>query len=81
MNQAIKKWIPKKLHKGALHRQLGVPKSSLIPRELIAAILNTKTGNRLKNPTSVGRRSFTVTKLLKERARFAFEARGFNHHV
>jgi len=81
MKTTINKWIPKKLHKCALHRQLSIPKSSLIPKELIVAILNTKTGNRLKNPTAVGRRSFTVTKLLKERARFAYTAKGFNHHV
>ena len=32
-----KKWIPKNLKKGALHRELGVPTSKKIPAKKLAA--------------------------------------------
>ncbi len=33
----FKKWIPKNLKKGALHRELGIPEDEKIPKKLLLA--------------------------------------------
>lgn len=69
-----KPWISKAgdhKHKGSLHRQLQVPEKERIPKSLLRKIQAAETGDRVRNPTRTGRRSMTVTTLLKRRAAFA----------
>ena len=76
----VNKFIQKAdLREGSLHRQLGIPPKTLIPPELLIAILGTPFGNRLRNPTMVGKRSMTVTPLLWHRAQLAYNMLGFKH--
>jgi hypothetical protein len=59
-----------KLKKGALRKQLGVPKSKKIPKTLIRKITATEIGSEIKNPTEIGKEKIKVTRLLKKRAQF-----------
>lgn len=64
-------WIAdafKKHKEGALHRQLGIPQKTKIPRTLLAKIKRTALGKKIINPTKTGKRRITVTRLLKSRA-------------
>jgi hypothetical protein len=70
----VKKWIQKVVkpgEKGLLHKQLGVPQRQRIPKTLLHAIRNAETGDKIRNPTSIGKRQIKVTTLLKQRANFA----------
>ena len=66
-----KKWIQKALKKrkeGSLHRQLDVPQSKTIPKTLLNEIKSTPVGEKVHNPTLVGKKIVKVTGLLKKRA-------------
>lgn len=60
----------KKVKKGALHTQLGIPKSKKIPRTLARKIADIEVGKTIKNPTETGEKRIVITKLLKKRVRF-----------
>jgi hypothetical protein len=64
-------------HPGALHRQLRIAPETKIPKTLLVRIVDTDIGNMVSNPTSVGRRRYKVTRLLKRRATPVLTARGF----
>lgn len=62
-------WIPKiDMKKGALSRQLEIPKEENIPISLLAKIKKAKIGTTITNPTKTGKRRIKVTRLLKRRA-------------
>lgn len=67
----VYKWIPKKIKKGALSRQLGIPEKENIPITLLNAIIKAKPGNIIRNPTKKGKRKIKVTRLMERRAIFA----------
>ena len=72
-----KKWIQKTgLKKGALSRQLGIPEKDDIPVTLLKAIMKAPIGEKVKNPTKSGKRTFMVTVKLKRRARLAMTLKG-----
>ena len=60
---------------GALHRMLGVPPSVTLPITWLEVIKKTKIGSRAWNPTQIGFKSVKVTRLLKQRAVAALNAR------
>ena len=61
-------WIGKAMkRKGALHRQLGIPQETKIPKTLLTTILKADTGDVVKNPTKVGRHRYRVTTLMQQR--------------
>ena len=71
-----KRWIQKaKIKKGALHRQLSVPKDKDIPVTLLKRIKNATTGGTISNPTKTGKRRIKITTLLKRRVNFALNVR------
>ena len=71
-----KNWIQKaKIKKGALHRQLSVPKDKDIPVTLLRKIKASETGRTITNPTRTGKRRVKVTTLLKRRVNFALNVR------
>lgn len=53
---------------GALSRQLGIPEEKNIPITLINKIIKSKAGDRIRNPTKIGKRFIKVTRLLERRA-------------
>ena len=59
------------IKKGALHRQLGIPKNKKIPKTLLKAIVRAPVGKTISNPTSTGPSRIKVTRKLKQRALFA----------
>lgn len=64
-----KKWIQATgLKRGALSRQLGIPEKKNIPMTLLDEIIRAKAGDRIKNPTKVGKQCFKVTRLMERRA-------------
>jgi len=70
----VKKWIQaagNHKDKGSLHRQLQVPQDERIPKRLLQKIQAAKTGEKVHNPTKTGKRSISVTTLLKRRTAFA----------
>lgn len=80
MGKRRKFWIkdaikPKK--EGALHTQLGVPKSKTIPKTLLGEIKRTDIGKTVTNPTKTGKRRIKGTRLLKKRAVLAYTLREF----
>ena len=66
--------------KGALHRQLGIPQETKIPRTLLKTILKADTGDVVRNPTKTGRRRYRVTTLMQERVNPALTLGRFRHH-
>ena len=71
-----KRWIQKaKIKKGALHRQLSVPKDKDIPVTLLKRIKNATTGGTISNPTKTGKRRIKITTLIKRRVNFALNVR------
>jgi hypothetical protein len=63
------KWIQKiKIRRGALHRELGIPKGKKIPMSLLNKIVSAKAGDVIKNPTSIGKKKIKVTRGLERRA-------------
>lgn len=63
------KWMQeafKHSHKGALHRQLGIPINNKIPKYILEHIVNSKVGH---SDMIYGYR-VTITALLKKRAQF-----------
>jgi hypothetical protein len=70
------KWI-QGLHskKGALHRQLGVEQDDKLPVSFLKRIVNAKAGDRVSNPTHMGKRTVKVTHLLERRAILALNLR------
>ena len=69
-------WIQKAIKKkGALSRQLGIPKSDTIPITLLRAIVKAPIGKTIRNPTKKGKRTIKVTRLLKRRAVLALTLR------
>jgi len=66
---------------GALHRQLGIPKDTKIPKTLLITILDADTGDIIKNPTKVGRRRYKVTTLMQRRVNPVLTARKFRHRA
>jgi hypothetical protein len=62
------KWIQNvKSHKGALHKQLGIPASKTIPTKTLNDIIKTEVGKKSHG--------VTVTPLLKKRSQFARNVR------
>lgn len=57
--------------RGALHKQLGIAQDERIPKTLLKTIVKAKAGDTIRNPTSVGRRRYKVTRLMEQRAQFA----------
>jgi len=62
-----KKWMQKIGHKGALHRQMGIPKGKNIPKTALTAIAKARIGSTVVNPTQTGKPAYKVTTLLKKR--------------
>ena len=63
------KWIQSVgIKKGMLSRQLGIPEKENIPKTLLDEIINAKAGEKIKNPTLIGKKSIKVTRLLERRA-------------
>ena len=59
------------LKKGALHRMLAIPQDMKFTPEildLLAEIAEAPLGSEVVNNAGIGRKEFTVTRLLKERA-------------
>jgi hypothetical protein len=75
------KWIGDVLSRkpGALHRQLCIPKDTKIPKTLLATIVQANPGTVIRNPTTVGKRRYTVTPLMKRRANPVLTAGHFKH--
>lgn len=74
----VKYWIQKSLKKhkrGSLHKQLGVPMDTKIPKALLTRIKNADIGKTIKNPSKTGKRRIKVTGLLKKRAVLAHTLR------
>jgi UTP-glucose-1-phosphate uridylyltransferase len=74
------KWVQKAFAKhkaGSLHRQLGVSITKKLPKTFLVVIKKTTIGKVARNPTEIGKRRVTVTKLLKKRAVLAHTARKF----
>lgn len=67
-----------KIKPGKLSKQLGIPIKKNIPVTLLDKIISTKPGQKIKNPTKSGKRTITVTKLLKKRSTFARTLKQFN---
>ncbi len=66
------KWIQKiYIKKGVLHNQLGISQDKKIPMQLLNKIIAAKPGEVIKNPTSIGKRRITVTRVLEKRANLA----------
>lgn len=61
--------------KGALKKQLGVPKKEKIPVTLMQTIKRADVGETVRNPTETGKRRIPVTKLLKKRVQPVLTAR------
>ena len=64
MSKRKKYWIPRNMKKGALHRQLHIPADKKIPLKDLNKVAKTPIGRKVR----IGRRSMTVTHLLKKRA-------------
>jgi hypothetical protein len=73
------KWMGKVLgrHPGKLHQQLHIAQSEKIPKTLLTKIVDTDIGKTVRNPTSVGKPRYKVTRLMKQRATPVLTARGF----
>lgn len=71
------KWMSRALGKkrGALRRQLQMPKDKRIPKTLLEEIVDADIGDTIRNPTKIGEQRIKVTKLLKQRAVPALTAR------
>jgi hypothetical protein len=67
----VKKWIPKKLKKGALSKQLGIEEKDNIPFGLLDKIIKAKPGDTIKNPYKVGKKKIVVNRQMERRAIFA----------
>ena len=64
-----KKWIQEaKPKKGALSKQLNIPEKKNIPMALLNKIVKAKPGEKIKNPTKVGDKTYKVTKVMGRRA-------------
>jgi hypothetical protein len=77
-----KKWIQQAMKgkkKGALSRQLGIPEEKNIPTSLLIHIKNSNVGDKLyiRNYSYDTKEKgyITITKLLKQRAQFAYNIR------
>ena len=66
-------------HPGALHRQLGIPQDTKIPKTLLARIQDADTGDVIKNPTKTGRPRYRVTRLMTQRTNLALTSGKFHH--
>ena len=65
----VKRWIQRAVHRpGKLHADLGIPKGTKIPMSLLNAIVRAKAGQRISNPTSVGKKRILVTRKVEQRA-------------
>ncbi len=65
----IKTWIQKAIqHPGKLHSDLGIPKPEKIPIKLLDAIIRAKAGQKITNPTSVGKKKILVSRKIEQRA-------------
>jgi hypothetical protein len=70
------KWIQKALkghHKGALHRQLGVPTDENIPLHMLTEIKERPIGSEIRNYKTT--KAIKITRLLKKRALLALNLR------
>jgi len=65
----IKRWIQKAINRpGKLHTDLGIPKQKKIPIKLLNKIVKAKAGQKIANPTSVGKKKILVTRKIEQRA-------------
>lgn len=65
----VKRWIQRAIHRpGKLHRDLGIPKGEKIPIKLLDAIVKSKAGQTIKNPTTKGKKKIKVTRKIEQRA-------------
>lgn len=68
----IKRWIQKAIQRpGKLHSDLGIPQPEKIPIKLLDAIIRAKAGQKITNPTSVGKKKILVTRKIEQRANLA----------
>lgn len=58
----------KNIKKGALHQSLRIPMDKPIPSALLDKIAKAKSGDVIRNPTSVGKQVIRVTPKLERRA-------------
>ena len=65
----VKRWIQRAIHRpGKLHSDLGISKGKNIPMKLLDKIIKAKAGQRITNPTSVGKKKVLVTRKIEQRA-------------
>jgi hypothetical protein len=75
-NKVVHKWIQKaKPKKGALHRQLGYPTGTKIPKSELIIIKHAHVGDRVIVTGNSNKSRVKVTPLLKKRANFALNVR------
>jgi hypothetical protein len=76
-------WIPESVaqhKKGSLHKMLSIPCPVRIPFTLLQSIVDTTIGDVAKNPTHVGKPTYTVTKLMKARANWGLNLKRINRN-
>ncbi len=65
----VKRWIQRAIHRpGKLHFDLGISKGKKIPMGLLDKIIKAKAGQRITNPTSIGKKKILVTRKIEQRA-------------
>lgn len=63
--------------KGALRKKLEIPHNELIPVPLLEAIVKSKSGQTITNPTSIGKKRIKITARLEHEANLALTLRRF----
>ncbi len=58
----------------SLHAMLNIPDRKRIPKTLLRRIKNTDIGKTIRNPTLTGKRYIQVTRKLKQKVMFAWNA-------
>ena len=59
----------------SLSAMLNIPKSENIPVSLLRKIKDAELGTTVKNPTNKGKKNIKVSRKLKQKAVFAFNAK------
>lgn len=73
------KWIQNiHMKKGSLSRQLGIPVEKNIPKTLLNKIVSARPGETIKNPTTLGKPTIKVTRLMERRAILARNLKNIN---
>lgn len=72
-----KKWIQKSSKSGIdlkSSRYLNISEKKKIPKTLLKKLKNAKIGSTVKNPTKTGKQRIKVTRKLKQKVIFAWNA-------